>query len=169
MRVDLLYRCRTSLMRLAVVWVVVLTLPINGLSRVLLSVLGPLPCRAVRLAYQQIQRLLTEGCVRQAGKNQMLRAYYPACGHESARFKLEALVHQVHEGLKLIPSHDERWDVWLQAGVVAAFERWLDSLGEADLSRAAAISGYLSQARPETPERLRAWHLPTRGYSPQLC
>ncbi|RTL29738.1 MAG: hypothetical protein EKK47_12630 [Burkholderiales bacterium] len=41
MRVDLLHRCRTSLMRLVVVWVVVLTLPINGLSSVLLSVLGP--------------------------------------------------------------------------------------------------------------------------------
>lgn len=134
-----------------------------------LPLCAPLPCRAVRLAYQQIQRLLTEGCARQAGKNQMLRAFYPACGHESARFKLEALVHQVHEGLKLIPSHDERWDVWLQGGVMDAFERWLDSLGEADLLRAAAISGYLSQARPETPERLRAWHLPTRGYSPQLC
>lgn len=67
-----------------------------------LPLCAPLPCRAVRLAYQQIQRLLT-------------------------------------------------------------------SLVEADLLRAAAISGYLSQARPETPERFRAWHLPTRGYSPQHC
>lgn len=67
-----------------------------------LPLCAPLPCRAVRLAYQQIQRLLT-------------------------------------------------------------------SLVEADLLRAEAISGYLSQARPETPERLRAWHLPTRGDSPQLC
>lgn len=41
MSVDLLHRCRTSLMRLALVWVVVLTLLINGLSSELLSVLGP--------------------------------------------------------------------------------------------------------------------------------
>lgn len=130
----------------------------------LLPLCAPLPCRVVRLAPQQIQRLLTENCARHAGKNQMIRAFAPACANDSARMRLDVLGHAVHDGLKHTSPHDERWDVWLQPSVMAAFEGWMASLDAMSLRRAAEIAGRLSEARCETPERLRAWHLPTRGY-----
>lgn len=128
-----------------------------------LPLCAPLPVHAVRLALQQVQRLFTEHCQRPAGKNRLLREFAGACHSDTARLRLMALGQAVHEGLK---HTDDRWDVWLQPAVMTALLRWREALDEADWARAAALSGRLSQARRETPERLRLWQLPTRGFVP---
>lgn len=134
-----------------------------------LPLCAPLPVHAVRLALQQVQRLFTEHCLRQSGKNRLLRDFASACRSDAARLRLTALGHAVHDGLKHTDGHgldDSRWDVWLQPAVMAALLHWRDALGEADWARVAALSGRLSQARRETPERLRLWQMPTRGFVP---
>lgn len=134
-----------------------------------LPLCAPLPVHAVRLALQQVQRLLTEHCLRQAGKNRLLRDFGSACRSDAARLRLAALGHAVHEGLKHTEAHgqgDHRWDVWLQPAVMTALLRWHEALSEAEWARVAALSGRLSQARRETPERLRLWQMPTRGFVP---
>lgn len=132
-----------------------------------LPLCAPLPVHAVRLALQQVQRLLTEHCLRPAGKSRLVRELASACHHDTARLRLAALGLAVHEGLKHTAGHgldDTRWDVWLQPAVMSALLRWREALDDADWARVAALSGRLSQARRETPERLRLWQLPTRGY-----
>lgn len=132
-----------------------------------LPLCAPLPMHAVRLALQQVQRLFTAHCQRPAGKNRLLREFASACHGHTARLRLQALGQAVHEGLKHTDGHgldDTRWDVWLQPAVMTALRRWRDSLDDADWARVAALSGRLSQARRETPERLRLWQLPSRGF-----
>lgn len=126
-----------------------------------LPLCAPLPVHAVRLALQQVQRLFTAHCQRPAGKNRLLREFASACHGHTARLRLQALGQAVHEGLK---HTDVCWDVWLQPAVMGALLRWREALDEADWARAAALSGRLSQARRETPERLRLWQLPSRGF-----
>lgn len=130
-----------------------------------LPLCAPLPSRAVRLALQQIQRLFTEQCARLADKARLVRELAHACETDSSRLKLAHLGNAVHHGLKGIHAAHERWDVWLQPAVLHALVQWRESLDASAWARAAAISGRLSQARRETPERLRAWHLPTRGFT----
>jgi len=134
-----------------------------------LPLCAPLPVHAVRLALQQVQRLFTEHCLRQAGKNRLVRDFSGACSSDAARLRLAALGQAVHEGLKHTDAGDQgdqRWDVWLQPAVMAALLRWREALSEAEWARVAALSGRLSQARRETPERLRLWQMPTRGFVP---
>lgn len=131
----------------------------------LLPLCAPLPSRSVRLAVQQIQRLLTESCLRLADKSRWVRAFLPACPTEAARWRLHALADAVHLGLKRLGPSEQRWDVWLEPAVMLALARWREALDEPSWARAAAVAGHLSQARRETPERLRAWQLPTRGYA----
>jgi len=134
-----------------------------------LPLCAPLPRHAVRLALQQVQRLFTEHCLRQADKHRLLRDFATACRSDAACLRLTVLGHTVHEGLKRTSGQgldDSRWDVWLQPAVMAALLRWREALSDAEWARVAALAGRLSQARRETPERLRLWQLPTRGFMP---
>jgi hypothetical protein len=124
---------------------------------------APLPVCSVRLALQQIQRLWTEAAQRPAGKNHLLREFRTACLSEASSYRLDDLAEKVHHGLKQLPDA-ERWDVWLRPEVMEALRHWRETLDARGWARAAAIAGRLSGARRETPERLRAWRLPTRGY-----
>lgn len=124
----------------------------------------PLPPRSVRLALQQVQRLFTVNCTRHADKNRLVRLFAQACSTDTARERVIQLGETVHDGLKRVTPPDECWDVWLQPSVLQALIRWQDALDKPSFSRVAALSGQLSQARPETPQRLQAWRLPTRGY-----
>ncbi len=134
----------------------------------ILPLCAPLPCRSVRLATQQVQRLLTVNGARHADKNRLIRTLAQACTSEIARERLLFLGEVVHEGLKRIAASEECWDVWLQPAVLQALMRWHDALDPSSRARVAALSGQLSGARPETPRRLQAWCLPTRGYAPRL-
>lgn len=129
-----------------------------------LPLCAPLPCRSVRLALQQIQRLLTLQTQRPAGKNQLLRDFRPACRTEHAVLRLRTLADAVHEGLKRLPTDAECWDVWLQPGLMPALQAWREALDAPGWACAAAIAGQLAGARRETPHRLQTWRLPTRGY-----
>lgn len=131
----------------------------------MLPLCAPLPPRAVRLAMQQLQRLFIQHCPRLAGKSRLVRDLAPACSSDSSRWKLGRLGGLVHEGLKRIEAPGECWDVWLMPSVMQALAQWRASLDERGWARAAAISGRLSAARRETPERLLAWHMPTRGFT----
>jgi hypothetical protein len=130
-----------------------------------LPLCAPLPARAVRLALQQIQRLFIEHCPRLSGKNRLIRELTHACSSDSSRLKLSHLGGAVHEGLRRIDAPHECWDVWLYPPVMQALVRWKDALDDPGWARAAAIAGRLSESRRETPERLGAWHLPTRGFT----
>ncbi len=129
-----------------------------------LPLCAPLPSRSVRLASQQLQRLFTVNCARHADKNRLIRALAQVCASEMARERLAFLGEAVHEGLKRIAPPGECWDVWLQPSVLQALVRWQDTLDRPSWARVAALAGQLSGARLETPRRLQAWCLPTRGY-----
>jgi len=129
-----------------------------------LPLCAPLPVHAVRLAIQQVQRLLTLQAARPAGKNALVRALRPACRTERALHRLRALADVVHEGLKRLDDGQECWDVWLQPRVMDALILWRESLDPAAWAMAAAISGHLAGGRRFTPDRLRAWCLPSHGY-----
>lgn len=129
-----------------------------------LPLCAPLPCRSVRLALQQIQRLFTLNAQRPAGKNRLVRDFLPACGTEQARRRLQALADVLHEGLKPLRGDARDWDVWLRPAAMEALDAWRTSLDEASWARAAAIAGMLAGARRETPARLLAWRMPSRGY-----
>jgi hypothetical protein len=128
-----------------------------------LPLCAPLPACSVRLALQQIQRLLTVESVRPSGKNRLVREFRSACASESSQQRLRALADAVHHGLKQV-GDGECWDVWLQPSVMHALHRWRESLDAPGWSRAAAIAGRLAHSRPETTEHLRCWHLPSAGY-----
>lgn len=133
-----------------------------------LPLCAPLPTRSVRLALQQIQRLFTDQAQRPAGKNRLVREFGSACHSEASRLRLCELAQAVHEGLKRIADPDAphaRWDVWLDPALMHKLLRWKAALDGPAWARAAAIAGWLSAARRETPERLRVWHLPTRGFA----
>ncbi|MDO9237676.1 MAG: hypothetical protein Q7U28_16785 [Aquabacterium sp.] len=130
----------------------------------LLPLCAPLPTRSVRLASQQVQRLLTVHCSSHTGKNMLIRAFGHACHGDTARFRLSHLAATVHEGLKQISPFDECWDVWLHPPVLQALAQWMAALDQPSWAQIAAISGQLSEARRETPQRLRSWLLPSRGF-----
>lgn len=131
----------------------------------LLPLCAPLPCHSVRLAMQQIQRLLTEQSLRSAERNRLIRAFLPACSTDVASLRLKLLADAVHHGLKRMSGLGECWDVWLEPPVMHALMRWREALDHSSWAHAAAISGRLSAARRETPDRLQRWHLPTHGYA----
>lgn len=93
-----------------------------------LPLCAPLPSRSVRLASQQVQRLLTVNGARHGDKNRLIRALAPACHSEIARERLLFLGEAVHDGLKRVALSEECWDVWLQPTVLQALVRWQDTL-----------------------------------------
>ena len=132
-----------------------------------LPLCAPLPCRSVRLALQQIQRLFTLQAVRPAGKNSLVRALRQASPDKRSHLRLRILGDAVHEGLKKLTAAEQAWDVWLQPATMDALVRWRESLDEGGRARAAYLSGQLAGGRRVTASSLRAWHLPTRGYLSQ--
>lgn len=129
-----------------------------------LPLFAPLPCRSVRLALQQIQRLFTLQAARPAGKNSLVRAPRQASPDERAHLGLRIWGDAVHEGLKRLAGSDQARDVWLQPATIIALIRWRESLDDTSGARAAAISGQLEGGRRVTASSLQVWHLPTRGY-----
>lgn len=130
----------------------------------LLPLCAPLPCRSVRLAVQQIQRLFSVQAHRPAGKNSLVRGLQQADFGERSRLRLLVLADTVHEGLKRLSTDQECWDVWLQPPAMHALRQWRDALDDHAWARAAAISGLLAGGRRVTATSLQTWHLPTRGY-----
>jgi hypothetical protein len=132
----------------------------------LLPLCAPLPCRSVRLAVQQIQRLFTVQAQRPAGKNTLVRALQQADRSERSRLRLRLMADTIHDGLKQLAPDQTCWDVWLQPRSMPALQQWRASLDDRAWARAAAISGALAGGRRVTPDSLLSWHLPTRGYQP---
>jgi hypothetical protein len=130
----------------------------------LLPLVAPLPCRSVRLAIQQIQRLFTVQAHRPSGKNALVKAFAQAGPHEQARLKLRWFADAIHEGLKDTGPEGQCWDVWLQPRVLEALRQWRDSLDRASWARAAQISGQLAGGRRVTSASLAPWHMASRGY-----
>jgi hypothetical protein len=133
-------------------------------SAPMLPLCTPLPTRSVRLALQQVQRLFTVHCPSHAGKNMLIRVFAHACHSDTASLRLKHLAGSVHAGLRQLSPLDECWDVWLHRPVLQALALWIDALDHTSWAQVAAISGRLSDARRETPQRLRSWLLPSRGY-----
>ena len=129
-----------------------------------LPLCAPLPCRSVRLASQQIQRLFTLQARRPADKNRLVRAFRPASSDERSRLRLDLLGDAVHHGLKRLTEVEQVWDVWLQPSVMDALVRWRDSLDDRGWALAAAISGQIAGGQRVTADSLKEWCLPTRGY-----
>lgn len=132
----------------------------------LLPLAAPLPCRSVRLASQQIQRLFTVQAGRQAGKNALVKALLPAAPLEQQRMRLRQLADSVHDGLKQTGPDGECWDVWLQPRVMQALQQWRESLGPAEWAHAARIAGQLAGGQRVTPATLAPWQLAWRGHCP---
>lgn len=130
----------------------------------ILPLCAPLPACSARLALQQIQRLLTLGARRPAGKNALVRDFRVACPTAQSEQRLRALADAVHEGLKHLQADQACWDVWLQPAVMAALVQWRESLNDRGWAMAAGLAGQLAGGRRVTPTSLQAWCLGTRGY-----
>lgn len=130
----------------------------------LLPLVAPLPCRSVRLAIQQIQRLFTVQAQRPSGKNALVKAFAQATPHEQAHTRLRWFADAIHEGLKDTGADVHCWDVWLQPKVMEALRQWRESLDPASWARAAQISGQLAGGRRVTPASLAPWCMASRGY-----
>lgn len=131
----------------------------------MLPLCAPLPTRSVRLALQQIQRLLTVRTERQSGKNALVRALMQAHDDERSQLRLRTLGDVVHEAHKGLQPGQACWDLWLQPEVMTALRRWRESLSDPAWARVCAISGCLAGGRRVTPASLKVWQLPTRGYA----
>ncbi len=131
-----------------------------------LPLCAPLPACSVRVALQQIQRLLTVHCPRTSGKNGLVRGLRQACHSAATQQRLRQLADVVHDRLKLLTAAQTCWDVWLDPKVMSALVAWREGLDAREWSEAAAISGYLAGGRRVTQHSLKTWHLPTRGYAP---
>lgn len=132
----------------------------------LLPLVAPLPCRSVRLAIQQIQRLFTVYAGRHVGKNALVKALSQASLQQAHRMRLRVLGDAVHEGLKHVGAEAQCWDVWLQPRVMDALRRWRESLDAPAWTRAAQISGQLSGGVRVTAASLVPWQTGSRGYYP---
>lgn len=130
----------------------------------LLPLVAPLPCRSVRLAIQQIQRLFTVQAGRPAGKNALVKAFAQVSPQEASRMRLKRFGDLIHEGLKDVASDQPCWDVWLQPRVLDALRQWRESLDLASWARTAVLSGQLAGGRRVTVASLQPWHIGTRGY-----
>lgn len=130
----------------------------------LLPLCAPLPLHSVRLALQQIQRLLTLHAARPAGKNALVRDLRPACHGEASQQRLRRLADAVHEGLKRLAPDEACWDVWLQAAPMEALKAWHSGLTLQEQAQAALISGRLAGAAKVTPRSLAPWRLDSQGY-----
>jgi hypothetical protein len=127
-----------------------------------LPLCASLPTRSVRLAMQQVQRLLTERCRSHADKNRLVKALSVHCDDDS-RGRLAMLADRVHTGLKAHSDGEDRWDVWLRHDVAMALEAWHGSLSLAQWAATARVAGLLSASRCETPESIATWQLANRG------
>lgn len=130
----------------------------------LLPLVAPLPCRSVRLAMQQIQRLFTLDCARPATRNALVKALLPACTSDASSMRLRLLGDAVHEGLKQLDGGTPCWDVWLQPRTMQALQRWRDALDAPGWALAARIAGLRAGASRVTPGTLAPWHLASRGH-----
>ena len=130
----------------------------------LLPLCAPLPACSARLALQQIQRLFTLDAATSVGKNRLVRVFRPAGASTDATRRLRWLADTVQQGLQRLSADEACWDVWLQPPVMDALRLWRDALDPRGWALAAALSGQQAGSRALTPDRLRAWHLPTRGY-----
>jgi len=130
----------------------------------LLPLCAPLPACSVRLAVQQIQRLLALVCHRHADKNALLRALRPADHSGRSWSQLQWLGELVHARLKTLEPPAPCWDVWLLPGVLDCLRDWRKQLDDEAWARTAAIAGRLAGGSRVSPRSLQVWHLPTRGY-----
>jgi hypothetical protein len=130
----------------------------------LLPLVAPLPCRSVRLAIQQIQRLFTVQANRPSGKNALVKAFMQATPLEHQRLRLRRFADAIHEGLKDTGLEGQCWDVWLQPQVLESLRLWRESLDAASWARAAQISGRLAGGRRVTPASLAPWRMASRGH-----
>ncbi len=130
----------------------------------LLPLVAPLPCRSVRLAIQQIQRLFTVQADRPAGKNALVKAFLQAAPMEQQRSRLRLFADAIHAGLKDTGPGGECWDVWLQPRVMLALQMWRESLDNASWARAAQISGQLAGSWRVSPASLAAWRMASLGH-----
>lgn len=135
----------------------------------LLPLVAPLPCRSVRLAMQQIQRLFTLQARRPQGRNQLVRAYAQAAPAEAALMRLRRFADLVHEALRQQGDEQPCWDVWLQPQVMASLRQWREALDEAAWARVARLSGQLAGGQRVGPSSLLCWSLPSRGYRPAVA
>ena len=133
----------------------------------LLPLVAPLPCRSVRLAMQQIQRLFTLEARRPSGRNLLVRAFAQAAPAERAQMRLRRFGDVIHEALRAQHPGDHCWDVWLQPQVMAALQQWRESLDELSWARVARLSGQLAGGQRVSAASLAPWHLASRGYQPR--
>jgi hypothetical protein len=131
----------------------------------LLPLVAPLPVHALRLAEQQLQRLLTLQAGRLAGRHALVKALLPAAPLPDQRLRLQRLGDAVHQALKQVPPEQPAWDLWLQPAPMDALRQWQASLDLPSRARAAQIVGQLAGGRRVTPTTLRPWLLPSRGYA----
>lgn len=130
----------------------------------LLPLVAPLPRHSVRLATQQLQRLLTLECARPSGRNALLKALRPAAPGDRQRLRLQRLGDAVHEGLRQLAPGQPCWDVWLAPATMQALRDWHDLLDPQAQARAACIVGLRAGGHRVTPATLIPWCLPTRGH-----
>ena len=126
-----------------------------------LPLIAPIPAYSVRLAMQQVQHVFTQMARTQAGKNALVKHFKCAAPDERALTRLRALAEAVHTGRKGL-AHEG--DVWLQAGVMNALQRWRDALDDDAWAVAGEVSRCLAGACRVAPARLQSWRLETRGY-----
>ncbi len=123
---------------------------------------APIPSHAVRPAIQQVQQMFTNEVGRPAGKNALIKHLKQACPDERSEIQLRRLAETIHVGMKGL---DDRFDVWLRPGVVAAFNEWRNSLDRPSWAMAAEISRRRSGATHIPAGQLRTWHLATGGHA----
>lgn len=133
-----------------------------------LPLVAPLPCRSVRLALQQIQRLFTLEARRPAGCHRLVRAFAQAAPGERARIRLQRFGDLIHQGLKQQSPGEVVWDVWLQPAVMEALQQWRAALDEPAWARTARLAGQLAGGQRVGRASLAPWHLASRGYRPAL-
>lgn len=130
-----------------------------------LPLCASLPKRSARLALQQVQRLLTEHTRCHADKNRLVKALSRP-GNDLGKQRLGLLAERVHRELKHHSLGEDRWDVWLQPGLMEALTAWQGALTFAEWAATSRVAGTLSLAERETPSSLATWRLPTKGYLP---
>ena len=130
----------------------------------LLPLVAPLPCRSVRLAIQQVQRLFTVQANRPSGKNALVKAFLQAAPLERQRARLRLFADAIHAGLKDTGPDGHCWDVWLQPQVMQTLQMWRESLDTASWARAAQIAGQLAGSWRVSPASLTPWRMASRGY-----
>ncbi|MEO8280427.1 MAG: hypothetical protein ABI564_12100 [Ideonella sp.] len=122
---------------------------------------APIPNRSLRPIVQQVQHVFTLGACKQAGKNQLLKRFKAASPTSVSSLRLGMLCEAMHQAMKGL---QERHDVWLNRGVMQAFEAWRASLDSAAWALAGEISRQILRSRVVPTSRIASWHLGNRGY-----